>query len=403
MPDFDQKFFAWKRFVETGEIDRSVISPEIGESWNRCREYGVDPYGAKKPIRLSPGEIANKQEAHVVFLKAAEPFVQLLKSAAQGSGFITTLSDREGYVLGVWGDSEILEMARANNYLPGCRRTEDEVGTNAIGLALFLKRPVQTTGPEHYNVNHHLWTCSSAPISAPDKKLLGTITLSGKSSGVHRHTLGMVISAAEGIENKMREQQLSRERDSLNSYLDSILNSISEGIIAIDTRGRVIRTNRIAQIMLGLSHLPVIGKPLDRVVKMEPKMWRGVLHDVHLSDQEITIDVSDRPVLFFCSTAPIRHRGGLLGTILILTEKQRLYRLLSKFAGRKAEFTFSDEERKSSAGAIKALREGERDLILSALYATQGNIARTARLLKISRSTIHRRLKVYRTESSLTT
>jgi hypothetical protein len=35
LPDFDQKFIAWKRFVETGELDRSVISPEIGESRKR--------------------------------------------------------------------------------------------------------------------------------------------------------------------------------------------------------------------------------------------------------------------------------------------------------------------------------------------------------------------------------
>lgn len=133
--DFDQKFAAWKRFVETGELERSVISPEIGESWNRCREYGVDPYGAKKPIRLSPGEIANKQEAHVVFLKAAEPFIQL---------------------------------------------------------------------------------------------------------------------------------QLSRERDNLNSYLDSILNSISEGIIAIDTRGRVIRANRVAQ--RNFERISTTGSPRLRLL-----------------------------------------------------------------------------------------------------------------------------------------
>ena len=363
----------------------------------------MDPYGARKPIRLSAGEIAQRQQNDGVMLKAAVPFIQILKAAVQGSGFIITLSDREGYVLGVWGDEEILDMAKANNYLPGCRRTEDEVGTNAIGLALFLKNPVQVTGPEHYNINHHLWTCSSAPIHGSDKTLLGTITLSGKSSGVHTHTLGLVISAAEGIENKTKEQQLARERDNLNAYLDSILNSISEGIIAIDPRGRVIRTNRIAQTMLGISHSPVIGKPLDQVINMDPKMWRGILRDELLSDQEVSIDVSGRPVFFFCSTAPIRHRGALLGSILILTEKQRFYRLLSKFAGKNAEFVFSHRERKPSPGAVKTLREGERDLILSALSTSQGNISHAARLLKMSRSTIHRRLKAYRNESPLTT
>ncbi len=341
-PDFHRTFTAWKQFVATGKVDTSIVSPEIWESWQRCRQNGLDPYAARKPIRLSPREINQQQDEYSVLLDGSEPFIQLLKAAVQGSGFITTLSNRDGYVLGVWGDQEILSMAQDNNYLPGCRRTEDEVGTNAIGLALFLRKPVQVTGPEHYNINHHLWTCSSAPICLPNKELLGAITLSGKSSGAHKHTLGMVISAAEGIENKIREQQLSRERDNLNSYLDSILDSISEGIIAVDTQGRVIRTNRVAQMMLGLSHIPVIGKPLDRVIKIDPKISRRILKDGNLSDREVAIEVSGRPFFFLCSTAPIRHRGEFLGRILILTEKQRVYRLMHKLAGNSARFTFSD-------------------------------------------------------------
>jgi transcriptional regulator with PAS, ATPase and Fis domain len=275
-------------------------------------------------------------------LEAAEPFIQVVKAAVLGSGFITTMSDKEGYVLGVWGDKEILKMARSNNYLPGCRRTEDEVGTNAIGLSLFLREPVQVTGPEHYNVNHHPWTCSSAPIFGSDKDLLGTLTLTGKFAGAHQHTLGIVVAAAQGIENKIREQELSRERDNLSSYLDSILNSISEGIIAVDTRGRVVRVNQIAQTMLDLSHHPLVGRPLKTVVKIEPGILHEILGGEGLRDREITVHVSGRPFFFICSTAHIRQKGESLGKILVLTEKQRVYRLMHKLAGNIARFTFSD-------------------------------------------------------------
>jgi transcriptional regulator with PAS, ATPase and Fis domain len=95
-------------------------------------------------------------------------------------------------------------------------------------------------------------------------------------------------------------------------------------------------------MMLGLQHIPVLGKSFDQVVRIDQTIWRGILRDEHLADQEMTIDVSGRPVFFLCSTAPIRYRGEFLGKILVLTEKQRFYRLMHKLAGNSAKFAFSD-------------------------------------------------------------
>ncbi len=69
--DFNVKLAAWMRFVETDEIDLSVISQEVGDSWRRCRQYGLDPYGAREPIRLSPQEISERQQRNKVVLDAA--------------------------------------------------------------------------------------------------------------------------------------------------------------------------------------------------------------------------------------------------------------------------------------------------------------------------------------------
>ncbi|WP_302886574.1 hypothetical protein [uncultured Slackia sp.] len=42
---YDQKsqVEAWRRFIVTGEIDESVVRPEIARSWKRCRAAGVNP------------------------------------------------------------------------------------------------------------------------------------------------------------------------------------------------------------------------------------------------------------------------------------------------------------------------------------------------------------------------
>jgi PAS domain S-box-containing protein len=339
----DQYCSSWKGLIETGKIETSVLRQEIADSWRRCLfEYKLDPFASKRPIRLSPKEIAERCQKNTVLMGSAKPFLQVLESAVKGSGFIITLADEDGYVLEVLGDEDILKMASANNYLVGCRRAEDEVGTNAIGLSLYLKKPIQLTGCEHFNVNHHSWTCSSSPIFSPAKGLLGTVTLSGKSIGVHQHTLGMVISAAKAVENKIGEEQFSQEKDSLNSYLDSLLDSISEGIIAIKEDGEITHINRIAEKMLDISKEAVMGKSLKTVVDIDPHTWKEILGYSHISDQEVSVNLSGKPTFFILSTRPIFFGGKIVGKILILTEKQRVYQLIQRFTGGTARFTFDD-------------------------------------------------------------
>jgi transcriptional regulator of acetoin/glycerol metabolism len=341
--DCKKTFLIWKKFIETGKIDSDVIRPEISESWERCLiNYKLDPYATRRPIRLSQEEIVEHLQKYEVLMGASKPFLQVLESAVRGSGFIITLADKDGYVLEVLGDKEILKMAVDNNYLPGCRRTENEVGTNAIGLSLYTKKAVQVTGYEHFNVNHHSWTCSSSPIFTPIGEVLGAITLSGKSIGVHLHTLGMVISAAKAIENKIGEEQFSREKDRLNSYLDSLLDSISEGIIAIKQDGGITHINRIAERMLHISKEAVIGRSLKTIVDFNLDTWQEVFGSGDISDQEVSINLLGKPIFFILSTKPIFCDGKIVGRILRFTEKQRVHELIYRFTGGNSRFTFND-------------------------------------------------------------
>jgi len=338
-----KSYIYWKRFIETGEVDFQSVRTEIAESWRRCLAKGLDPKAAKRPIPLSPEEILGRRKSYSLLIESSMPFLQVLESAVKGSGFIITLTDPEGYVLEVLGDPEILQMAADNNYLPGCLRTEAEVGTNAIGLSLILKKAIQVTGCQHYNVRHHLWTCSSAPIlSAQSKKLLGTITLSGKSIGIHQHTLGMVISAAKAIENKIAEEQLSQDKDNLNSHLDSILNSIVEGIVAIGNDGRVTHINLKAEKMLNLVPMKSIGQFLPKVVSLDGILFEEILGECPVQDREILIPIHGENRFFLLSTKAIYVNRKSVGRILILTARNRVHELIQRFSGAKARFSFDD-------------------------------------------------------------
>ena len=150
-----------------------IVRPEVAQSWHRCRSAGVDPRAAKRPVQWNANELTVKLHRNDAFIEAALPVMRFLQTAVRGTGFILVLTDEDGIVLDFFGDAEILASAKENNYVPGCRHAEDLVGTNAIGLATVERRPIQLTGPEHYNIRHHGWTCASAQYSRRAPRFAG--------------------------------------------------------------------------------------------------------------------------------------------------------------------------------------------------------------------------------------
>ncbi len=336
-------FSAWKEFIETGRVDRSLVRKEIADSWERCRKYGLDPHAPKKPLKCSGDEFRVIERRNAQLLDSSLPFMQLLEVSVRGTGFIITLSDKNGIVIRVCGDEEILEMARENNYLPGCCRTEREVGTNSIALCLIEKKPVQVTGFEHYNVRHHSWTCSSAPIFSPQGELLGVITLSGKSVSVHRHTLGMVMCAAEAIENKLKKDLAYGEKEKLSLLLDSILNSISDAIVTVDPDGMITHVNRNTSKILGVPEEELIGKNVTSIFAG----GSGIRDILDRSGDDFSVEVSmkkNKKVnnYYILRSYVIRGETNFPGKIFVLSEKDEVFRVVQKVSGYHAKFTFDD-------------------------------------------------------------
>jgi len=169
-----------------------------------------------------------------------------LYNTIAGSGFALFLADKDGYIIDVIGDDSILEKARDLRFTKGALWSEKAVGTNAIGTCLYLNKPIQTIGAEHYGIQQHSWTCSSAPIHDSDGKIIGCINMSGICKDAHLHTLGIVIAAAESIKKQL---ELILSYNLLNITFDSIV----EGMIVIDEKFNIKRVNHRAENILDMN------------------------------------------------------------------------------------------------------------------------------------------------------
>ena len=319
---FQKKHKDWENFIRKGDIDKLIdVNSKVAESWKRSKSYGVDPFAHNPPVKLSQVELRNLLERNRELIKVVNPFLELLSISVKGSGFITTLTDKNGYVLVVMGDEDILKMARKNNYIPGCCRHERAVGTNAIGMAIKEKVPVQLVGADHYNVHQHSWTCSSCPIFFPQDVMVGIVTLSGNAINVHRHTLGMVMSAAKAIENKLLEAHLSKEKERLAKSLETIINSISDGLIQIDTEGVILTSNTVVTKLLGSSGERLRGKKIqDFLVQKKSSLreWFQGCEKVGYTDTSLRTRKGIQSYIIRLN--PIIEKNQLIGYILILNE-----------------------------------------------------------------------------------
>ncbi len=260
------------------------------------------------------------------------------------------MTDNNGHVLVAKGDKEIIEMAEANFYQPGCLRTNESAGTNAIGLCLMLAKPLQVTGAEHYKVFHHPWTCSSAPIFAGPGAVIGAITLSGSSSGRHQHTLALVTAAADTSGSQLRERNLINEKGRLNCMLTSILDSISDGVIAVDESLIVTHLNSTAAGMLGLRPGGVIGKRLKEAVSPDDNLLRALKTKKFFVGDETGFKIKEEIKHYICRVDSIQNASSrALGAIITLAEKQGVINTAKKIGGNYAKYQFSDIKGKSEA------------------------------------------------------
>ena len=190
---------AWEHFIKYENFDYSFIRPEVFNSWERSRSSGLDPYSANRNV-LNKTELNIRINANLDLIDIVHPYMKKLYSIVEGSGFYILLSDKDGYIIDLVGDPDIVEYsAEHTSLVAGANRTELAAGTNGVGTPLHEKKPIQLYGAEHYLWPHKNYVGAGAPFYDSNGNVCGSLVLAGISTDAHPHTLGMVISAADGI------------------------------------------------------------------------------------------------------------------------------------------------------------------------------------------------------------
>lgn len=344
--------------------DPATLKNEILASHRRCRQYGVNPHQDRNPRqeRLSEDALKEHLERNREFLDIAVAQIEELYQFVAGAGFAVNIADRDGYILHIIGDSPILEKLSAGNCWPGYRWTERDVGTSVISLSLERQIAVQINDEEHFCRRGHGHTCSAAPVFDPDNRLIGVIAMSGDAGQVHPHTLGMVITAARSIESQLSIRRTSKELAVRSNYMETILDSIDSGVMAVDRNGRITQINNQGGRILRWDD-PLEGKPLSVVFGDQIDIHQAMQSGFELVDREIFVRPPGRVVHLICTVKPIFSSSRKFrGIIIVFNEIHRIRKLVNEMAGTQARFTFED-----IIGVSPAIQETKKLAMVSAL------------------------------------
>lgn len=331
---------SWRRFIASGNMELNVIRPEILQSWQRCYDARVDPYDGTSHLILKQYELEQLRIRNVELMEVAWQFMLRLYEFVAGSGFVVFLSDERGFIMESIGDYEILDDASKVNLITGTGWMEEEVGTNGIGTALKLRRPVQVSGQEHYCEMLHTWTCSAAPIFNDDRQVIGVLQMSGPSSAAHLHTLGMVVAAVEAIQDQLRIKQQNQALTVLNSSLQNIFETMSDGAIIVDRQGIIKQINPVGEQILGYN---LIGRSIEYLFGKTPQT-AGVLESGKAyTDVEVRVDTPKNYFHCLVTGKPIKdEKGNVTGGVIFFNPINKIKRLINRFSGAQATFHFED-------------------------------------------------------------
>jgi PAS domain S-box-containing protein len=343
---------AWNRYVVSDVLDIQKLRPEVASSWQRCRNLKVDPYG-QVSSDVKGHELKDKLRLTHHLVTIARPFMHNLYSYVSGSGFQVVLADKDGFLLETIGDPEIIKKTKQIQLCPGGNWDESVKGTNAIGTCLVERRPIHIFAREHYCQPHHFLTGSASPIFDPDGILLGALDITGDYKSYNPHSLAMVVAAVNAIENQLRLHKATNKLYSAYKFSNTLLESMSDGLISVDNNGIITQLNSYGAKILGVSSKDSIGKHINNVFRKPSMILQALSSGVEYKEQEVVHDESGKKLSH--SITPLRDDlGNTIGALAVLKELKEKH-LGKKNLAPSAKYVFEDIMGESEA-VLKAVK-----------------------------------------------
>jgi transcriptional regulator of acetoin/glycerol metabolism len=309
---------AWSRYAEDNELDVYLIRPEVARSWRRCRSSKLDAF-FKPQYHIDRAGLRESLSRKEQLVRIALPFMEDLYAFVKNSEFFVALTDENGLLLHVLASKAHLPSSSGIQLCSGADWAESARGTNAVGTALFEKKPVQIYAWEHYFQCNHLLTCSACPIFDPNGAMIGVLDISGDFRHANAHTLGMVVAAAHAIQNQLQSEASNNKLFRACQYSSLLLDSMSDSLLSINNNGIVTEMNSKAGKLLGIDPDCAKGRHISRICNLAGAIIPVLESGTERQEREVVIGNTGKKVT--CSASLLKaSEGDVIGAVAVFRE-----------------------------------------------------------------------------------
>jgi len=332
---------ARERFIDSKKIDASVPA-SIAQSWQRS--WGkINPDRPLKIVCLSSDHLLALQIANFDLMAIARPIMEDAYQYLEHTSTAILLVNPAGYVLDLLGDAEMLQNLNQIGIKPGALLSEEHSGTNAFGLAIVEQTPICVCGPQHYHPVFHDLASVAAPVFDMSGRPLGTWGLFTLAENYHPYALSLVATGARAVETQRQSDHLLAEQNSQLAQLNTILSSISDGIVVWNDEFKIVQLNDMASQLLGQSRQSLMGKLLKERITLPSSLLQAIYKEEPLRDVEVNITANKKTITCVASLYFVfGPQKNLEWGILTLKAEKDVRRLVQKQIGANALLTLDD-------------------------------------------------------------
>lgn len=329
---------AWESFIVRQNTGEYKMRDFIQNSWQRCYENGVD-FQKRAFEMLDENQMVHILNKNAELIEISRHYLGQLYELLEKSQFLLTLSDKNGIILISFHEKDYFKGQEDTLAVVGRDYSERSAGTNGIGTCIIEDKPMQIYAEEHYNKGCHYYTCSAAPIHDENGILIGTVNITGHYRNVHIHTLALVQSVVETIEEKIKLKKTYQKIEGINSQLKTTIEAINDGILSVSESGEVLNINEKAIEMLKLN--PEKKYEIGDLI-MNGYNINDLVNNINSKiSVEIPFLIDQSEVRIMARLYPI-HRTPPGGVVMILYDAKTIKRLVNEMTGSRAKYRFTD-------------------------------------------------------------
>ncbi len=402
----DRLQLARRRYFEEGITPVGVVDEAIFHSWARCQRIHNKASGqvAFQPVSASRTHLAMQKSRQL--LQAWQAELPELESILSTTSCAAMLTDASGVLIGASCAGRSHEELMPVATRLGVDLSEEAVGTTAPGIVARTGQPHAVLGGEHFFEGVKAMNCAAAPIRDTQGKVAGVLDLSSEAFPFGFDAASVVSLFAGALENRLL---IAQSNDHLVLRLQvspALLDSSMVGLIGVDTDGRITWINGVAAKLLGLDSTDLRQSPVSTELALA-----STLNQLLALPRSGADTMRLRNGLQVWARADLRAKDGLEEVHAVSATSGEVHGLdrsagsclmepqvatgveLTTAALQSAQIDADSGVGTPPLADTPTLRESDRDIIRRTVDECGGNIAKAAKLLKVSRGLIYRRLR----------